>query len=130
MLAAVAPLFDETRHVTAATRNAVIADSPELRERDLLKRARLAAAVEAALLDRGTDAMTARLAAEIGVLAFGTAYERWSAAADGRDFAGVAAETLTELCRHAAALGSGRPRRASSPTPARPARGAVRAGAR
>ena len=78
-LEAVAVAFTPDRHDLAPQRRAVIAAHSELQERELLKRARLAAAMADALRARGADDVAARLAAEIGVLAFSTAYARWAA---------------------------------------------------
>lgn len=104
VLDAVAPAFDADRHELAADRIAVIDGNTELRERELLKRARMVAAIDDALRKRKTDPVTAHLAAEIGVLAFGTAYRRWAARRNRRPFAALAADALQELCDHAAAL--------------------------
>jgi hypothetical protein len=56
----------------------VIAANSELQERQLLKRARLAGAMAEALRAREAGDVAARLAAEVGVLAFSTACERWA----------------------------------------------------
>jgi AcrR family transcriptional regulator len=57
---------------------AAVAASTELQERDALKSVGLAAAMTAALLDRGVPDPTAQLAAEMGVLAFKRGYAQWS----------------------------------------------------
>jgi AcrR family transcriptional regulator len=57
---------------------AAVAASTELQERDALKQVGLAAAMTAALRARGVPDPAAGLAAELGVLAFKTAYARWS----------------------------------------------------
>jgi AcrR family transcriptional regulator len=56
---------------------AVIATSTELQERSALKQVGLAAAMAAALRARGVPDSAARLAAELGVLAFKEAYTTW-----------------------------------------------------
>ena len=71
--------FTPERHDLALQRRAVIAANSELQERELLKRARLGPAMAEALRARGADEVTARLAAEVGVLAFSTAFARWAA---------------------------------------------------
>ncbi|MCU1579092.1 MAG: regulatory protein TetR [Rhodoglobus sp.] len=58
-------------------RDAVIAANPELQERNLTKHAELAAAMAAALRDRGTLDTIARLTAETGIVVFTAAYARW-----------------------------------------------------
>jgi len=57
---------------------AAVAASTELQERDALKSVGLAAAMTAALVARGVPDPTARLAGELGVLAFKRGYADWS----------------------------------------------------
>jgi AcrR family transcriptional regulator len=106
-LAAVALAFTAERHDLAPQRRAVIAANSELQERELLKRARLAAAMADALLARGIDEVSARLAAEVGVLAFGTAYARWAAPDNERPFTEIAHAVLHDLQARASTLGAG-----------------------
>ena len=80
----------------------------ELQERGLLKHARTARAITAALRERGVDELTARLAAEVGMLAFGIALERWIAPDNDEPFAPQAAAALAELQARAVELSSGR----------------------
>ncbi|MFE0182886.1 TetR/AcrR family transcriptional regulator [Streptomyces olivaceus] len=61
---------------------AAVAASTELQERDALKSVGLAAAMTAALVARDVPGPTARLAAELGVLAFKQGYAQWSEAND------------------------------------------------
>ena len=85
---------------------AAVAASTELHERDALKSVGLAAAMTAALVDRGVEDPTARLAAEMGVLAFKRGYARWSEG-DRGEAEGLAPQALTalqELQRAAASL--------------------------
>jgi hypothetical protein len=86
---------------TAATysrrRQAVIAATPELRERELIKMASLAAAFTEALRQRGVAPAVAPLAAETGVAVFRVAFERWIAGPDNAELADVMRETLTDL---------------------------------
>jgi AcrR family transcriptional regulator len=105
-LEAAAFAFTPDRHDLAAPRRAVIAANSELQERELLKRARLGAAMADALRDRGTDDTTARLAAEVGVLAFSTAYARWAAPDNGRPYTDIARAALRDLRARATALGA------------------------
>jgi AcrR family transcriptional regulator len=105
-LASVAPVFTPDRHDLAPPRQAVIAAHTDLQERQLLKRARLAAAMADALRARGCDDTTARLAGQLGVLAFSTAYARWAAPENQRPYADLAQAALRELQERAAALGA------------------------
>jgi AcrR family transcriptional regulator len=56
---------------------AAVAASAELQERDALKSVGLAAAMTTALTARGVPDLTARLASEMGVLAFKRGYSAW-----------------------------------------------------
>lgn len=69
-------IFDE-RRAFARTRQAVIAATPELQERELIKLARLASAMAGALRQRGVAEPAATLAAEAGMAVFRVAFERW-----------------------------------------------------
>jgi len=94
------------RRAAAARRRLVVAANSELQERGLLKHARIARSIAAALRERGADELTARLGAEVGMLAFSVAFERWMAANDEEQFPPFAAAALTELQVRAAELGS------------------------
>src|SRR5215468_10519623 len=99
-LAAAAVAFTAERHDLAAQRRAVIAANSELQERELLKGARLSAAMADALRARGADDVAARLAAEVGVLAFRTAYARWAAPGNRQPFTEIAHAALRDLQAH------------------------------
>ena len=105
-LEATAVAFTPERHDLAPRRQAVIAANSELQERELLKRARLSAAMADALRARGTDETTARLAAEVGALGFSTAYARWAAPENTEPFTAIARAVLHELQTSAASLGA------------------------
>ena len=75
---------------------AAVAASTELQERDALKSVGMAAAMTAALVARDVPDPTARLAAEMGVLAFKQGYTRWSES-DHDDPKGLAHHALTAL---------------------------------
>jgi hypothetical protein len=64
------------RRELARQRQTIIAANTELQEREMLKRASLAAAMVGPLRERGVTDATASLAAELGGLAFRTAYTR------------------------------------------------------
>ncbi|HUB72745.1 MAG TPA: helix-turn-helix domain-containing protein [Solirubrobacteraceae bacterium] len=80
-LRSIAPIFAERRPF-ARQRQAIVAANPELRERELIKLAALAAAVTAALHERGVDEPQASLAAEAGIAVFRIGFDRWVAACD------------------------------------------------
>jgi AcrR family transcriptional regulator len=88
----------------AVRRRLVVAANSELQERGLLKHARVTASITAALRERGTDELTARLGAETGMLAFSVAFERWLKANDDEPFAPVADAALSDLQARAAEL--------------------------
>ncbi|MEV7394813.1 MULTISPECIES: helix-turn-helix domain-containing protein [unclassified Streptomyces] len=75
---------------------AAVAASTELQERDTLKSVGLAAAMTAALIERGVPDPTAHLAGELGVLAFKRGYARWSEC-DRDDAGGLAPHALAAL---------------------------------
>ena len=60
-------------------RAAVIAANPPLRERELIKLVSLSEALTAALVRRGCDRRTARLATDAGLAVLRLATERWMA---------------------------------------------------
>ena len=95
-LEAAVPVFRE-RHALAQQRQAVIAANPGLQERELLKRAALASAMADALRRRGVPGPAASLAAEVGVIAFKTAYARWVSAPDEHDLARLIRASLEQL---------------------------------
>jgi AcrR family transcriptional regulator len=103
-LESAAVAFTPDRHDLAPQRQAVVAANSELQERQLLKRARLGSVIADALRARGTGETTANLAAQIGVLAFSTAYARWAEPGNERPYAEVAREALDDLKASAAAL--------------------------
>lgn len=67
----------QERGAWSQRRQAVINANPELRERELIKLAALAAALAEALRARGIKEPAASLAAEAGIGAFKVAFERW-----------------------------------------------------
>jgi AcrR family transcriptional regulator len=86
---------------------AAVAASSELQERDALKNVGLAAAMTTALVARGATDSLARLAAEMGVLAFKLGYARWSEPdpGDSRGLAEHALAALADLRAATASLG-------------------------
>jgi AcrR family transcriptional regulator len=90
------PVFQE-RHALARQRQAVIDANAGLQERELLKSVALASAMADALRRRGVADPDASLAAEVGLLAFRTAFARWVSAPDE----GSDAPNLSRLIREA-----------------------------
>jgi AcrR family transcriptional regulator len=78
-------------------RSAIIAAHPDLRERELIKLATVAAAIAEALRGRGVTDPAASLTAEAGIAIFKIAFARWIAAPAGPDLAKLIAESLEEL---------------------------------
>jgi AcrR family transcriptional regulator len=95
-LAAAGALLQERRE-SSRRRQTVIAASAELRERELIKLARLAVALAAALQRRGTPASAATLSAEAGIAVFRVGVERWIDGADDRDLPTHIRQSLAEL---------------------------------
>ena len=84
----------------AGQRQTVIASHAELRERELIKLASLAAALAATLRQRGVAEPAASLAAEAGIAVFRIAFERWASHPSQPSQAGLAQlirESLDEL---------------------------------
>jgi AcrR family transcriptional regulator len=78
-------------------RQAVISANTELRERELIKLASLAAALADALRRRGVADPAASLAAEAGIAVFRIAFARWVADTSQRDLPQVIRASLDEL---------------------------------
>jgi AcrR family transcriptional regulator len=81
----------------ARRRQAIIASSAELRERELIKLSSLAAALAEALRERGVEEPTASLTAEAGIAVFKVAFERYVEEANERDLPQLIRESLGEL---------------------------------
>ena len=95
-LYAAAALF--TAHADGVRRRtAIVAAHPDLRERELVKLASVAAAVADALRRRGVTDPAAALAAVAGLAVFRIAFGRWIGAPDGPDLAQLITESLDEL---------------------------------
>jgi AcrR family transcriptional regulator len=89
--------YFEPRKEFARTRQAVIAESAELQERERIKLASLAAALAQGLRRRGVSDPTASLAAEIGITVLRVAFERWLDGSAERTLATTMRESLLEL---------------------------------
>ncbi len=64
-------------HAHSRQRQALLVDNPELMERELIKMARLADSLTAAMVARGVPAADARLVAETGIAVFRIGFGRW-----------------------------------------------------
>jgi AcrR family transcriptional regulator len=78
-------------------RDAIVSAHPELRERELIKLAALAAAITGALRDRGVPEPAASLAAEAGIAVFKVAFARWIGEPGQPDLPGILRESMKEL---------------------------------
>jgi AcrR family transcriptional regulator len=105
-VAAAGAAMTPQQRAKAAQRVLVVAANTEVQERGLLKHARIAGSISAALRARGADELTARLGAEVGMLAFRIAVERWMESDDDEPFALHAAAALSELRTRVAELDS------------------------
>ena len=87
----------EARREFSRARQAVIAASTELQERELIKLATLNMALAAALRRRGVAEPAASLAAEAGGSAFKLGFERWVVDTTGTSMSTCIAESLDAL---------------------------------
>ena len=108
-LAAAGVAMTQRQRAKAAQRVRVLATNSEVQERGLLKHARIARSISAALRTRGADELTARLGAEVGLLAFSIAVERWLGADHDEPFPLHAAAALRDLQVRVAELDSRSP---------------------
>ncbi|MFJ6213892.1 TetR family transcriptional regulator [Streptomyces sp. NPDC092296] len=95
-LQAAAAVFQERRE-HSRQRQRVITANAELRERELIKLASLAAALADTLRQRGVAEPAASLAAEAGIAVFKIAFERWINGTDQQDMSQLIRESLAEL---------------------------------
>ena len=108
----------ETRRTFSQRRQAIIMASAELRERELIKLAALAAALAEALRRRGVGEPAASLCAEVGIAVFRIGFERWVEPSNTRDLAPLMRESLDELkAVTATAPSSSSPSPSPSPSP-------------
>ena len=95
-LDAAGALLQERREF-ARKRHAVIAANAELRERELIKLATIAAALADALCARGAPRPAATLTAEAGIAVFRVAFERWVTESGKRTLQELMRESMDEL---------------------------------
>lgn len=105
-LDAAAAVMTEEQRERAALRRRVAEASAEVQERGLAKNARVAAAVAAALRDRGLEELEARLGADLVMIAFDAALRQWVEAKRGEPFAHYSTAAFTALQTAAGALTS------------------------
>jgi AcrR family transcriptional regulator len=94
-LEATGQVFDDREF--ARRRQTVIVANAELRERELIKLASLAAALADALCARGVDHSAAALASEAGIAVLRVAFERWIDDSETRDLPTIIRSSLADL---------------------------------
>ncbi|GAA1069719.1 TetR/AcrR family transcriptional regulator [Kitasatospora nipponensis] len=95
-LEALAAQFQENPE-RVRVRDAIVSANAELRERELVKLAGLAAAMADALRERGTPEPAASLAAETGIAVFKVAFARWISDPDRPDLPEILRTWTDEL---------------------------------
>jgi hypothetical protein len=95
-LTAAAEFFADLRD-WATKRTAVIAATPSLQERELLKLHRMSEAIANALVARGTEPAQAALAADLGVAVFHRSFQLWISG--DNDFGSCVRATLHDFAR-------------------------------
>jgi hypothetical protein len=96
-LRAAADAIFEVRRAEVTRRREIIEANPELRERELRKRAALTDGIADALRARGVDSDTALLSARAGVLVQQTAMRTWTRSVDDRPLRDFLADALHSL---------------------------------
>jgi AcrR family transcriptional regulator len=96
-LQAPAGFFSDERRPYSRLRNAVIAANAELYERELIKLAKLSAALADGLRARGVAEPDASLAAETGIAVFRVAFAQWVAPSERRGYAEIVGASLDRL---------------------------------
>ncbi|HEV2981962.1 MAG TPA: TetR family transcriptional regulator [Solirubrobacteraceae bacterium] len=95
---AASAMLEELRgRAFARQRQAIVAASPELRERELDKLAALAAGVAGALRKRGVGDPGAALMGDIAIAIFRVSFERWVARRSGPGLTELMGESMAEL---------------------------------
>lgn len=89
--------FTADRREFSSRRQAVLNANTELREREALKRIDLTASMTEALARRGTPNPTARVASQLGALAWEIAFDQWVEGDNSEDFGPLAQQALTEV---------------------------------
>jgi AcrR family transcriptional regulator len=92
-----ASMFTDKRRPFARMRQTVIAENPELRERERHKSAQRALELAGALRRRGVGEPAATLASESGATVFGVAFAQWTAEGEQRALGQIVESVLDEL---------------------------------
>ncbi len=87
----------QERRAGARQRAAIIAATPELRERELIKLTAWSDALADTLRQRGLSDAAARLTAEVAIAVFRSAFDRWVADTSDRPFGQLIREALDQL---------------------------------
>ena len=95
-LQAAGEIFQD-RRAFSAQRQAIVSANADLRERELMKLARLAAALAEALRSKGVEEPEASLAAETGIAVFKVAFERWVSDAGAESLSEEISRSLARL---------------------------------
>jgi AcrR family transcriptional regulator len=95
-LEAAGAMFQETPE-RVRLRHTIVSANAELRERELIKLAVIAAAMAGALRDRGVPEPAANLAAETGIAVFKVAFARWVSEPGQPDLPQILRESMAEL---------------------------------
>jgi AcrR family transcriptional regulator len=96
-LRSAAAFFPDDRRPYSRMRQSVIDGNPALQEREAHKLVGLGRALVGALRDRGVDELTADVAAQLGVMAFGIAFARWIAPDERRSFEEVSNDVVRQV---------------------------------
>jgi len=96
-LAAAGDYFPEERREYSRKRQAIIAATEELRERELIKLASLGSAIAEALRRRGVPEPAASLTAEAGMGVFRVSFERWVDRTNEQGWTELVDESLASL---------------------------------
>ncbi|MFD4481305.1 TetR/AcrR family transcriptional regulator [Streptomyces sp. NPDC058471] len=89
--------FTADRREFSGRRQAVLNANTELREREALKRIKLTASMIEALNRRGVPTLTARVAAQLGALAWEIAYDQWIGTDNSEGFGPLARQALADV---------------------------------
>jgi len=95
-LQAVGAMVQDTPEI-ARQRYSVVSANAELRERELVKFAGIAAAMAAALRERGVRESAATLAAETGIVVYRVAFSRWISEPGQPDLPAILRQSMAEL---------------------------------
>ena len=96
-LAAPAEFFNDELRPFSRLRNSVIAANADLHERELIKLAKLSAALADGLRGRGVGEPDASLAAEAGIAVFRVAFTLWVGESERRGYGEIVNESLARL---------------------------------